>query len=945
MQSMKHMRCAWVLGIVGPGIHVLVGTGCLCAEVNVWKHEGFEELSRGQFEDGGSNLYVNAKGVIETIHRWDVNNDGYVDLPLGNSHDYIERGPTHVWWPDENPGKRWKRQELSADSGWSSQVVDLDGDGFADLVIANGENGVTSRISSYVHWGGPQGLGDERTDLPTLGAYGVAVMDINHDNRLDLIFPSAWEDHHNKGEALPARVYLGQGDRKFEDATDQYGIFGTAAISVATADLNRDDFPDLVVANYRIDHNLNTESYVYWGTKDGLDTVAPLRLPTHGAQQTTVADLNEDGWNDVIFFGSNQVQIYWSAEGEFAPDRHLVITAQGYSSMFSDGIVRGTVADVDEDGVNDLILATANGVEIRSATNLETVDLLLTMDNVQWVTACDLDADDRVDLIVSRYSDGTSYDTESPVFWNGPAGFSLDRVSWVPTHGAVGNTAGDLDGDGRPEVIFNNTMSGHVKGIHNYIYLGNKDATYGVEHRLELPTDGSGQCDIADLDLDGYPEVIFLASTRINDEVHSFLRIYQGGPEGPVPGRHVELPTGPVLQGLQVADFNRDGFLDLLYICTVYDTKPESLAKSSGIYYGSEHGFLPSRCEAISTYGNDGAAADVNRDGYLDLLFIDTRGYVLIYLGGADGFSGNHTWKVPCPGLATAGSVNTADLNKDGWLDLVVGIMGHYTRLEDTLQVFYGSKQGFSVDNAQLLLGGYSPVHTGIADFNNDGNLDVLVTAYSSATSRVIPAQLFWGNGKMLDLEHPVNLPTESSGAVMQVDLNRDGWIDLFLACHRNDVGHQVDSLIYWNSPEGFSSAKVNRLPGLGPHGILSQDHGNVYTREPQETYISPPFDTKGQAPRRIHWSAEVPPPSQLKFQLRWGRTRKELNQAAWMGSAGEKSYYEKSGQRTNFHEGTARWIQYRAVFVSPYGCRSPQLREVRVVLKPDKSADRTSGH
>src|SRR5437667_11267173 len=113
----------------------------------------------------------------------------------------------------------------------------------------------------------------------------------------------------------------------------------------------------------------------------------------------------------------------------------------------------------------------------------------------------------------------------------------MDHVSWVPTGGAVGITAGDLDGDGKPELIFNNTMSGHLKGIRNYIYLDNQGAQYAAERRLELPTDGSNQSLVADLDLDGYPEVVFTDAAA--------LRIFRGRLAGPSPDQLLRLPANP----------------------------------------------------------------------------------------------------------------------------------------------------------------------------------------------------------------------------------------------------------------------------------------------------------------------------------------------------------------------------------------------------------------
>jgi hypothetical protein len=514
------------------------------------------------------------------------------------------------------------------------------------------------------------------------------------------------------------------------------------------------------------------------------------------------------------------------------------------------------------------------------------------------------------------------------VYWNSDSGFSVTNVTDFPTGGAVGNTAGDMNGDGKLEIIFNNTMSGHLKEIQNYIYLGNRDANYSPQNRIELPTDWCNGLAFADLDSDGYPETITIEVVPTKTGQRSYLRIYQGTPDGPLPDKFKEFMTNDGFASFAIADFNRDGYLDIFAVCQIYDDKPETLAKSGAIYYGSKDGFSENRFEIIETFGGNVHVADVDNNGYLDLICPDTRGYVLIYLGDKNGYSKNRCWNIPTSGMAFTGSPNTADLNGDGWLDLILTIPGHYMRIEDSLHIYYGSPNGYSSENSQKYLGGYSPLFAAVADYNNDGNLDVFLSAYSSPTTRVLPAKIFWGNGKKIDFEHPLSLMAESSVGALQVDLNRDGWIDLFVTCHRDDIGHQVNSLIFWNGPESFSRENVTLLPGLGPHSVHLSDNGNAYTRKPQESYISEPIRIAGSNIKNISWQADVPVPSKLKFQLRWAKTEDLLESAEWNGPQGNDTYYETSGQLVGEMK-DARWIQYKAVFVSPYGCVSPRLSRV----------------
>ena len=277
------------------------------------------------------------------------------------------------------------------------------------------------------------------------------------------------------------------------------------------------------------------------------------------------------------------------------------------------------------------------------------------------------------------------------------------------------------------------------------------------------------------------------------------------------------------------------------------------------------------------------------------------------------------------------GVSTVADLNADGYLDIVVGIMGHYERYPDTFLVLYGGPSGYSRENALHYAGGFSPGRISAADLNNDGYLDLVVPAYSTKDTRVLPIQIFWGGPNGIDLEHPTALSADAGYSSLLIDLDRDGWKDLFLTCHRNDLGHQSDSVIFWNGPSGLSCDDLTKLPSMGPHWLTARDFGNTYTREPVERYVSEALEISGKVPARISWDADVAATTFLRFQLRFAEDRSALDHAAWRGPSSSSSYYERSGEPVAGIPAAARWFQYRAEFGSPYGCSSPRLRQVRI--------------
>ena len=210
-----------------------------------------------------------------------------------------------------------------------------------------------------------------------------------------------------------------------------------------------------------------------------------------------------------------------------------------------------------------------------------------------------------------------------------------------------------------------------------------------------------------------------------------------------------------------------------------------------------------------------------------------------------------------------------------------------------------------------------SSIRISVADLNNDGHLDLLVPAYSTKFTRELPAHIYWGKREGFNFDNPLVIPCDSSCAFMAIDISGNGYLDLLTVCHRNDLGHQVESLLFWNDPAGISYDRVTRLPAMGPHLSSPRDFGNGYTRDPLERYISPAFDMEGLTPTRLSWKANVPDKTHLNFQLRWARRKEELMHANWRGPAGADSYYDRSSTPLQGVDRAARWLQYRAVLVS----------------------------
>jgi hypothetical protein len=274
-----------------------------------------------------------------------------------------------------------------------------------------------------------------------------------------------------------------------------------------------------------------------------------------------------------------------------------------------------------------------------------------------------------------------------------------------------------------------------------------------------------------------------------------------------------------------------------------------------------------------------------------------------------------------------------ADLTGKGYLDLIVG--GFAPSLDGPhdsfAYVYWNGPEGLREDRRTLLPAkGVNAM--ALADFNNDGRLDLFLCSYHAGRERDVESYIYWNRaGRGFAASDRTRLFTHSASGCLALDFNGDGWIDLAVAYHKVDGDHVGHSAVWWNGPEGFSPERVTTLPTSGPHGMYLAPPGNIADRGPEEYYTSAPFElASGSAVRRIAWQAEIPEGTWVRGQLRAAMAPDSLDNAPWMGPEGPGSWFEK-GREAPSGLLQGKFVQYRLALGARDSASTPRVTEVRV--------------
>jgi hypothetical protein len=359
----------------------------------------------------------------------------------------------------------------------------------------------------------------------------------------------------------------------------------------------------------------------------------------------------------------------------------------------------------------------------------------------------------------------------------------------------------DVNGDGKPDIVVANVCA----GIFNNgcptdgsvaVMLGNGDGTFQTAVTYDSGGHEAFSIAIADVNADGKPDIVVAnwcaSSSGCAEETEDgSAGVLLGNGDGTFQNVVTYDSGGIYSMSVAAADVNGDGKPDLLVTsqCVINNCSGGGVV---GVLLGNGDGTFKS----VVTYGSGGrsagavAVADVNGDGRPDLVVANggggsnNDGTVGVLLGNGDG-----TFKKGVPydsGGCSAQSVAVADVNGDGVLDVLVANQGATNNCGDGLAgVLLGRGDGTFKAVVTYGTGGWESNHVAVADINEDGNPDLLVTngCASSTNCNHGTTAVLLGDGKGMFRRAGI-FGSGGTGptSVTATDVNGDGKPDLILA-------------------------------------------------------------------------------------------------------------------------------------------------------------------
>lgn len=347
----------------------------------------------------------------------------------------------------------------------------------------------------------------------------------------------------------------------------------------------------------------------------------------------------------------------------------------------------------------------------------------------------DIDGDGHLDIAANpRKGKGPS------VWFGDGAGHWKERSAGLLIAGlscGIGVDFADVDGDGDLEL----GVADHCQGVHIYDSIATRAWRLQADPARHRLRGGFDDLQFGDVTGDGHVDLVATGAMQ------GGFGVLQGDGKGGWAPAQTNLPTLGYAPDVELADIDADGDLDIAAAFTSDEPGPApTLPRHPVVWLNEGHGSFRLFSNGLPSEGDFRGVAlgDLNGDGFLDLVISagtwPGRPPLLVYLAS----KAKGEWQ-PAPGVHPESAegdifegVELADLNADGWLDLIA-----VSHMDAGLRVWRGTGNGsFQACGDLGLPGGHSDVRgwgVSVGDVNGDALPD-LVYAYGRTTKGAIEA-------------------------------------------------------------------------------------------------------------------------------------------------------------------------------------------------------------
>ncbi|MFC0409565.1 FG-GAP-like repeat-containing protein [Roseomonas elaeocarpi] len=349
--------------------------------------------------------------------------------------------------------------DATGDSMWGAAIGDFNGDGFGDLVLSTGPKGAEVLLNDG--HGGFTSSG--RTIWPSM-VYTTLAVDVNNDGYADLVGGTGPEGTNG------ITVLLSNGDGTFAEPASYAGVNTVPnPVAIASGDLNKDGYVDVVATNYD-----SASVTVYLNKGDGT-FAAGVNYEGGASLSSLVADFDGDGNLDVATTSNGQlVVLHGNGDGTLGNVTQTNLGVQQLNLL--------AAADLNHDGAADLVVSLGNtsGVAVVMSdhhggfSSVSSYKLSSDAGYFQSAALADVDGDGVLDIVANS---GTSVSVLKGL---GNGSFA-PPVSYSTGASSIQIAAGDLNNDGVADIVSSNATGGPANLLFSNSTPTFSDA-YAIDH-------------------------------------------------------------------------------------------------------------------------------------------------------------------------------------------------------------------------------------------------------------------------------------------------------------------------------------------------------------------------------------------------------------------------------------------------------------------------------